>query len=77
MNEVNYIIQQLLNIGFSSTEVTSFLTNIYTNKIVYNKDLESQINQSGNLKYIEGFSLLSEDIYSLDDSKLKEWYNSL
>jgi hypothetical protein len=77
MNEISYIIQQLLNIGFSSSEVTSFLTNIYTNKIIYNKDLESQINQSGNLRYIEGFSLLSEDIYILDNSKLKEWYNNL
>jgi hypothetical protein len=75
--EVYYIIQQLLDMGFSSSETTSFLTLVYTNKIVYNKDLESQIYQTGNPKYIEAFSILNDSIYVLDDSKLKEWYNSL
>ena len=77
MNPINYIIRQLSDIGYTTTEITNFLTLIYNNRVKHIRDLESQIAQSGNLRYIEAYSLLNEDINTLDDSKLKEWYNSL
>ncbi len=73
MKDINYLIQQLRDIGFNEFEITVFLTIIYTNLIIYNKDLESQIAYLGNQRYIDAFSLLEDDIYNITLNEFNEW----
>lgn len=69
---IQYISDRLIEIGFNSTEISSFLTTCYT-IIQQSKDLESQIYQSGNKNYINAFSLLSDDLISLTNEEWKQW----
>lgn len=69
---IQYISDRLIEIGFNSTEISSFLTTCYT-IIQQSKDLESQIYQSGNKNYINAFSLLSDDLISLTNEEWRQW----
>jgi hypothetical protein len=73
---MQYIIQQLRDIGFSEDEVESFLTLIYTNSSIP-KDIESQIAYSNNSRYIWAFNMLDEDIYGMLGQYFTEYINSL
>jgi hypothetical protein len=71
MEEVNDLLYQLRSIRFNEDEITEFLTLIYNSLIVYNQDVESQIAQFGNYKYIDAFSLLQDIL--LDENIVRNW----
>jgi len=71
-NPIYYTIQELHDDGFNNTEIVAFLTIIYNN-LASNKDLESQVNQTGNRKYIDAYALFSDDFYTLPMSYWNEW----
>jgi hypothetical protein len=73
---MQYIIQQLRDIGFSEDEIESFLTLIYTNYSIP-KDIESQIAYNNNSRYIWAFNMLDEDIYGMLGQYFTEYINSL
>ena len=81
MNPIYYIIRQLKDYGFTDTEITAFLTVVYTCIIntngINNHDIESTIASNNNRKFIDVFYLVEEDLFSLPISYWKEWYNSL
>ena len=62
---INYIIQELQSIGFNSNEISSLFTIIY-NSIEQSKNIESQIANTRNYKFIEAYSLIDDyDWYSI------------
>jgi len=76
MNPIVYIIQDLHDYNFSSTEITDFLSKIY---ICFLKeiDLESYFSYLHNDKYRDAYYLFLDDIYELPMQYWIEWYNSL
>ena len=54
-----YINQQLTDIGFTSTEITTF-SNIIYDSVEKSKDIETAINTTGNLRFINALSLFSD-----------------
>jgi len=76
MNPINYIIQQLLDYGFSQSEVIDFLTIVY-NCLISNKDIESQLGYNHNDKYIDAFYLVSEEIYEIPTQYWNEWITTV
>lgn len=71
-NPIYYLTQDLHDNGFNDTEIVAFLTLIYNN-LLSNKDLESQVDQTENRKYIDAYALFSDDIYTLPISYWNEW----
>ena len=71
-NPIYYLTQSLHDNGFNDTEIVAFLTLIYNN-LLANKDLESQVDQTENRKYIDAYALFSDDIYILPISYWNEW----
>jgi hypothetical protein len=74
-NPVDYLVQDLKDRGFSDAEVLEFITIVYNNIVVYNKDLESQIVYGGNPRYIDAFHLV-DDEWEYNIPSLIEWINS-
>ena len=61
----DYINQQLKDIGFTSTEITTF-SNIIYDSIEKSKDIETAINTTGNIRFINALPLfLDVDWYWL------------
>jgi len=61
---VYYIVLQLRDIGFSEDEIFGFLIIVY-NASCIPCDIETQIANTNNPRYIWAFSLLDEDIYGV------------
>ena len=57
---ISYITQQLRDIGFIEDEINEFYT-IIKDSIEQSKDVESQIANTGNYKYIYALSLLGDN----------------
>jgi len=74
MIEINYFIQQLRDVGFSEYEIVDFLLIVYSNLVVYNKDLESQIAYLENQRYMYAFSLLEDELCNINMNNLTDWY---
>jgi hypothetical protein len=70
MRELDYLAQNLLSFGLTQDEVTTFLVIIYEYKKL-NLDIESQLSYLGNLRYIDAYSFLSEDIEILTPNDWK------
>jgi hypothetical protein len=54
-----YINQQLTDIGFTSTEITTF-SNIIYDSIEKSKDIETAINTTGNIRFINALPLFCD-----------------
>ncbi len=68
MNEIYYIIQLLYSINFTDDEIAD-LFNIIMTSIDRSLDVESQVSNSMNYKYIEAFSLIDDyDWYNISQS---------
>jgi len=71
MTNVQWLVRELYDYGFTTSEVNDFLSTIY-GALTLNQNIESKIAYNHSEKFIDAFYLFCEEIYTLTDQDLLE-----